>query len=244
VRGGGGGDRAADHGADWVAGHDPDASGELPGLAAPGPEARYQARESISLAFVTALQHLPPRQRAVLVLRDVLGFRAAEAADILECSLDAVNGSLERARAAIAGWLPPGGRSRAPQPGSAREREVVGRFAAAFERADVDAIAALLTDDASLTMPPLPLAYCGRGAAVHFMADVTFRHGTRQFRLVATRANGQPAFGCYLRDPDERTARARGLIVLTLSGEHICAITGFLDNSVLREFGLPRALPG
>jgi hypothetical protein len=92
-------------------------------------------------------------------------------------------------------------------------------------------------------MPPLPFAYSGRGAVVHFLADVTFSHGTRQFRLVDTRANGQPAFGCYLRDPDAPTARARGLIVLTLSGEHICAITRFLDNRVLREFGLPWALP-
>jgi hypothetical protein len=208
-----------------------------------GPEARYQGRESISLAFVTALQHLPPPQRAALVLRDVLGFRAAEAADILECSLEAINGSLAQARAAIAGRLPPGGLSRAPLPGSAREREVVGRFADAFGRGDAGGIAALLTDDASLTTPPLPAAYQGRSAAAQFLADTAFGHGTRQFRLVAIRANGQPAFGCYLRDPHAPIVRAHGLIVLTLSGEQACAVTWFLDNRVLREFGLPPALP-
>lgn len=208
-----------------------------------GPEARYEARESVSLAFVAALQYLPPRQRSALLLRDVLGFRAQEAAEILDCSLDAVNNALKRARAAMADRLPPGERDRAPAPGSAREREVADQFAGAFERGDVDGIVALLADDVWLTMPPLPFEYQGRATAARFLAAISFRHGARRFRLIATRANGQPAFGCYLRDAHSPIAHAHGLIVLTLSGDRISAITRFLDNSVLPKFGLPRTLP-
>ena len=221
----------------------PDAMlGDLPD-AAPGPEARYEARESVSLAFVTALQHLPPRQRAALVLRDVLGFRAAETADMLGTTLDAANNLLKRARATLAGHLPPGGRDRAPLPGSARERQVTAAFADAFEHGDVQAIVALLTGDAWLTMPPLPFDYQGRETIGHFLYAVSFRHGTRQNRLIPTRANGQPAFGRYLRDPHAPLGHAHGLIVLTLAGDRISAITGFNDNSVLARFGLPRTLP-
>jgi RNA polymerase sigma-70 factor (ECF subfamily) len=216
--------------------------GDLPD-AAPGPEARYEARESVSLAFVTALQHLPPRQRATLVLRDVLGFRAAETAAILGCTLDAANNLLKRARGTIAGHLPPGGRDRAPLPGSARERQITARFADAFERGDVQAIVALLTDDAWLTMPPLPFEYQGRDSVGHFLSVVSFRPGARQSRLIPVRANGQPAFGRYLRDPHAPVGHAHGLLVLTLAGDRICTITGFIDNSVLPQFGLPRTLP-
>jgi RNA polymerase sigma-70 factor (TIGR02960 family) len=221
----------------------PDALLDDPPDAAPGPEARYEARESVSLAFVTALQHLPPRQRAALVLRDVLGFRAAETADILGITVDAANNLLKRARATIAGHLPPGGRDRAPLPGSARERQITARFADAFERGDVQAIVALLTDDAWLTMPPLPLEYHGRDTVAHFLYAVSFRSGTRQSRLIPTRANGQPAFGRYLSDPYAPLGHAHGLIVLTLAGDRIRGITGFNDNSVLPRFGLPRNLP-
>jgi RNA polymerase sigma-70 factor (TIGR02960 family) len=216
--------------------------GDIPDTA-PGPEARYEARESVSLAFVAALQHLTPGQRTTLVLRDVLGFSAAETAGILEASLDSVNGALKRARAAIAGQLPPGQHDRAPVPGSARERQIVARFADAFEHGDVSRIVALLTDDAWLTMPPLPFEYQGRAAAAQFLSAISFRSQTRQFRLVPTRANGQPAFGCYLRDAQAPIAHAHGLIVLTLAGDRISAITRFLDNSVLPQFGLPRTLP-
>jgi RNA polymerase sigma-70 factor (TIGR02960 family) len=215
---------------------------ELPD-AAPGPEARYEARESVSLAFVAALQHLPPRQRAALVLRDVLGFRAAEAAAILGITVDAANNLLKRARAGIAGHLSPGGRDRAPLPGSSRERQITARFADAFERGDVPAIVALLTDDAWLTMPPLPLEYHGCETVAHFLYAVSFRSGTRQSRLIPTRANGQPAFGRYLRDPHAPLGHAHGLIVLTLAEDRICGITGFNDNSLLPRFGLPRNLP-
>jgi RNA polymerase sigma-70 factor (ECF subfamily) len=211
--------------------------------AAPGPEARYEARESVSLAFVAALQHLPPRQRAALVLRDVLGFRAAETAAILACTVDAANNLLRRARATIAGHLPAGGRDRAPLPGSAREHQITARFADAFERGDVQAVVALLTDDAWLTMPPLPFEYQGRETVAHFLHAVSFRYGARRSRLIPTRANGQPAFGRYLRDPHAPVSHAHGLIVLTLAGDRISAITGFIDNSFLPRFGLPRTLP-
>jgi RNA polymerase sigma-70 factor (TIGR02960 family) len=214
--------------------------GEIPDPA-PGPEARYEARESISLAFVAAMQHLPPMQRAALILRDALGFPAAEAADILDCSVHAVNGLLKRARASITRELPPGGRERAPLPGSAREREIVAQFTDAYERGDTDAIVGLLTDDATLTMPPLPFVYQGRVAVADFLAAIC---RTRPFRLIPTRANGQPAFGCYLSDPAAPVYRAHGLIVLTLSGERIADLTRFLDNSTLPRFGLPRILPG
>jgi RNA polymerase sigma-70 factor (ECF subfamily) len=216
--------------------------GALPDTA-PGPEAVYEARESVSLAFVAAVQHLPPRQRAALVLRDVLGFRAAEAADILDCSLDAANNLLRRARTTIADHLPPGDRDRAPLPGSARERQLTDRFADAFERGDVPAIVALLTDDAWLTMPPLPFEYQGHEAIGQFLHVVSFRGGARQCRLVPVRANGQPAFYRYVRDPHAPVAHAHGLLVLTLTGDRICAITGFTDNSILPKFGLPRTLP-
>jgi RNA polymerase sigma-70 factor (ECF subfamily) len=216
--------------------------GALPD-AAPGPEARYEARESVSLAFITAMQHLPPRQRAALVLRDVLGFRAGETADILGTTLDAANNLLKRARATIADHLPPGGRDQAPLPGSARERKITARFADAFERGDVDAIVTLLTDDAWLTMPPFPFEYQGRDTIGHFLDTISFRHGTRQSRLIPTRANGQPAFGRYLRDPHAPISHAHGLLVLTLAGDRISTITGFTDNSVLARFGLPRTLP-
>ncbi|MBO0770889.1 MAG: RNA polymerase subunit sigma-70, partial [Actinobacteria bacterium] len=226
----------------WLEPYPDDLLGGLPD-ASPGPEARYEARESVSLAFVAALQHLPPRQRAALVLRDVLGFRAAETAGILGCTLDAANNLLKRARATIAEHLPPGGRDQAPVPGSARERQVSAAFADAFERGDVDHIVALLTGDAWLTMPPFPFEYQGGDAIGHFLSTVSFRPGSRPSRLVPTRANGQPAFGRYLRDPHAPISHAHGLIVLTLAGDRISAITGFYDNSVLLRFGLPRTLP-
>ena len=216
--------------------------GDLPD-AAPGPEARYEARESVSLAFVTALQHLPPRQRAVLVLRDVLGFRAAEAADMLSCTVDAANNLLRRARVTMADQLPPGGRDQAPLPGSVREQQVTARFADAFERGDVAAVVALLTDDALLTMPPLPFEYQGRDVVGEFLYAVSFRQGTRRSRLVPTRSNGQPAFGRYLRDPHTPVSHAHGMLVLTIAGDRVRVITGFTDNSVLARFGLPRTLP-
>jgi RNA polymerase sigma-70 factor (TIGR02960 family) len=219
----------------WLEPYPDELLAELPD-AAPGPEARYEARESISLAFIVAVQRLPPRQRAALVLRDALGYRAAEAADILECSLDTVNSSLKRARATISGLLPDDALSQAPLPGSAAERNVIDQFTDAFERGDVAALVALLTDDAWLTMPPWPWSFRGRSAAERLLTAVVFRGGTRRFRLVSTRANGQPAFACYATDAAEAEAPA-GMIVLTLAGSQIQAVARFLDNGLLPRFG-------
>jgi RNA polymerase sigma-70 factor (TIGR02960 family) len=213
----------------------------IPDLA-PGPEARYETRESIGLAFVAGLQHLPPRQRAVLVLRDVLGFKTTEVADILGSSDASVNSALQRARSALQARLPAGERERAPLPRSAAERALVGRFADAFEGGDVDGVVALLTDDAWLTMPPEPLEYQGPAAIAGFLSTVPAGGALDRFRLVATRANRQPAFACYLRDPVSPIARAYGLMVLTLEGDRVSAITGFPDTSVFPYFGLPRTL--
>jgi RNA polymerase sigma-70 factor (TIGR02960 family) len=208
---------------------------------APGPEARYQAREAISLAFIKALQLLPPRQRAVLILRDVLGFHAGEVAGILGTSEESVTSALKRARAALQRQYPPSEqREPPPPPGSAAEEDLVERLTRAFETADVAGIVALLTKDAWLTMPPLPLEYQGRELAARFITAVG-RGQPR--RLVATRANRQPAFGFYARDPQTGVCHACGLLVVTLSGNQICALTRF-DNSILPRFGLPRTLPG
>ena len=164
----------------------------------------------------------------------------------LGSSTEAVSSALAGARAVIAARLPPGWRDRAPLPGSAREREVAERFAAALERGDADGIVALLTDDAWLTAPPVPLGYRGRAAA-EFLSAGPCRDGTRRFRLIPTRANGQPAFGCYLSDPAATVApvaHAHSLIVLTLAGDRVSGITRFTDSGVMRLFGLPRTVPG
>jgi RNA polymerase sigma-70 factor (TIGR02960 family) len=208
---------------------------------APGPEARYEAKEAIALAFVVGLQHLPPQQRAVLVLRDVLGFRAREVAEMLETTEPSVNNLLRRAREAFESRLPAAGRERAPLPSSKLERDIVGRFADAVEAGDVGGMVALLTDDAWLTMPPEPHEYQGRGAIGVFLRDREDRRGAR-LRLVPTRANAQPAFGCYLPIPDNDIARPHALFVLTLESDRISAITWFADSSVFPRFGLPRML--
>jgi RNA polymerase sigma-70 factor (ECF subfamily) len=215
----------------------------LDGLAdsAFGPEARYEVTEAICLAFVTALQLLPPRQRAVLILRDVLGFRAAEVAEMLESSDESVTSALKRARATLQHELPRDEqREGPPPPDSPAERELVARLTAAYEAGDVSSIVALLTEDVRLAMPPVPLEYLGRELAAQFFAAVAFRQG-RRYRLVATRANRQPAFGAYVRDPSAGVSRANGLLVVTLAGNRISGITRF-DNSVLARFGLPRTL--
>jgi RNA polymerase sigma-70 factor (TIGR02960 family) len=212
---------------------------QLPDAAA-GPEARYEAREAMSLAFVTALQLLPPRQRAALILRDVLDFPASEVAAMLDTSEGAVTSALKRARATLTRDLGSENREPPPPPGSPAEQELVASMVAAFETGDVDGIVALMTEDAWLRMPPVPLEYQGRELAGRFLADVAFRQG-RQYKLVATRANGQPAFAVYMRDPVNGVARAFGLLVLTLAGERVSEITRF-DNAARASFGLPRTL--
>jgi len=208
---------------------------------APGPDSRYEAREAIALAFIAGLQHLPPQQRAVLVLRDVLGFRASEVAEMLGMSEAAVNSLLRRTRAAFDTRLPATGRERAPLPNSKRERDIVGGLADAFEAGDIDGVVALLADDAWLTMPPEPYEYQGHAAIGAFLNDRAVRRGT-PMRLVPTRANGQPAFGCYFALPETEIARPAGLLVVTLERDQISALTWFADSSVFALFGLPRTL--
>ena len=212
------------------------------GNTAPGPAARYEMSESVALGFVAALQHLPPRQRTSLVLCDVLGFDRGEAAEMLDTSETSIKGALQRARATLEARLPAPGREDVPMPRSAREREVVGLFASAVERGDTDGVISLLTDDAWLTMPPEPYEYLGGHAIARFLYDRALRRGAN-LRLVPTRANGQPAFGCYLPDPHAAVVRAYGLMVLTLAEDRVSAITWFSERSLLPRFGLPRTLP-
>ncbi|HET8953852.1 MAG TPA: sigma-70 family RNA polymerase sigma factor [Solirubrobacteraceae bacterium] len=209
---------------------------------AAGPAARLEARESVELSFVIALQHLPPRQRAALVLADVLGYRTAEVAEVLGTGEASVKGALQRARATLRTRLSAADRERAPRPDSAVERRLVGRFADAVLSGDVDEMVSLLTDDALLTMPPLPLEYQGHDAIASFLRHRGELRGV-PLRVVPTRANTQPAFGCYLPDAHAAIARAYGFFVLTLEGDAIAAITWFSDTAVLRHFGLPRTLP-
>ena len=206
----------------------------------PGPEARYEQTESISLAFVTALQLLPPRQLAVLVLRDVLGFHANEVAEMLDSTTESVNSALKRARASLQRRQPASADCEPPPiAGSPAEEALAAKFARAYESADLDALVALLTDDVFMSMPPMPLDYEGRNVVARFCA-LLFGAG-RKYDLVPTRANGQPAFGLYIHAPGG-IRHATGLIVLTLAGNRICAMTRF-ENSVLPWFGLPRSLP-
>ena len=202
-----------------------------------GPEARYAQTEAMSLAFVTALQVLPPRQLAVLILRDVLGFHASEVADMLDTTVESVNSALKRARTGLQRSADE--REPAPAPDSPSEQALVADFVRAYESGDVNALVALLTTDIFVSMPPIPLEYRGLGVVSRLFAGI-FGSG-RRVDLVPTRANGQPAFGAYLR-ASTGIRHGSGLFVLTLSGDRICAFTRF-DSSVLPWFGLPQSLP-
>ena len=206
--------------------------------AAPGPDARVEAREAISLAFVAALQLLPPRQRAVLILRDVLGFRAKEVAAMLDTTEDSVSSALKHARANLQSKLPPP-KDPPPAPSSPAERAVIQQLATAYEVGDVPALVALLTEDVVITTPLAGGEYVGPAAAERlFEAIFTL---DRSYRLIHTWANGQPAFGVYVRDPATGVFHANGMLVVTLAGDQIRALTRF-DNSVIARFGLPRRL--
>ncbi len=206
----------------------------------PGPEARYEQNESISLAFVTALQVLPPRQVAVLILRDVLGFHAREVADMLDSTVESINSALKRARASLQRRSSPSAeREQPPAVGSPTADAIVAKFASAYAAADLDALVDLLTDDVFISMPPMPLEYAGLDAVARFCATL-FGAG-RRTDLVPTGANRQPAFGAYLR-ASAGLSRGTGLIVLTLAGDRICAMTHF-ESTVLPWFGLPPSLP-
>ena len=197
---------------------------------------RYEQSESISLAFVTALQHLPPRQVAVLLLRDVLGFRASEVAEMLDATVDSVNSALKRARARLRPLR--GGADATPPPSSPPENELVARFVSADQAGDLDGLVELFTDDVFFSMPPLPQEYQGRDAVAEFFS-LLFDVG-RVYRTVATRANGQPAFGLYARAADG-VYHGTGFMVLTLADQQIAALTRF-ETTVLPWFGLPRSL--
>ncbi|HEX5087190.1 MAG TPA: sigma-70 family RNA polymerase sigma factor [Nocardioides sp.] len=204
-----------------------------------GPEARYEQRESISLAFITALQALPPRQLAVLVLRDVLGFPASEVATMLDSSVESVTSALKRARSTLDHRRPElTGRPPAPPQGSAAEKELVERFVTAYESSDIDALVALLAEGVVTSMPPMPNEYVGRDAVGEFCALAL---ANRTFVLVPTRANGQPAFGLYVEGPDH-VYRGSGLVVLELAGAEIAALTRF-ETSLFPWFGLPPTVP-
>jgi RNA polymerase sigma-70 factor (ECF subfamily) len=205
---------------------------------APGPEARYESREAISLAFVTAVQLLAPNQRAVLLLRDVLGYRASETAELLGLTEDAVTSALKRARATI-----DAARSVDPPPpaaGGPEERALLDRFVTAFTEHDVDALVALMTDDAWVRMPPLPFEYRGT-AAVHRFFTAIRPHWRHIDRLVPVRANGQPAWGEYRRDPTTGVLHITGVYVVGLAGDRICEITRF-ETATAPYFSLPRTL--
>lgn len=225
----------------WLQPYPDDLLEGLPDRAA-GPDARYETKEAVGLAFVSGLQRMPPQQRAVLVLRDVLGYRAAEVAEMLETSEASVNSALQRARAALeaAPERPVGG----AVPDSPGRRRLLDRFAEAFEVGDVDTVLALLSEDAWIRMPPEPHEYNGRPAIGEFLRTRPLWREGERVRMVPTSANGQPAFAYYLPDPQADVHRIGGIFVLTLAGEEIAAITRFADGGWLPWFGLPRTLPG
>jgi RNA polymerase sigma-70 factor (ECF subfamily) len=211
-------------------------------FAAPlSPEARYEQSEAISLAFITALQLLPARQRAVLILRDVLGYRASEVAEMLESSVESVTSALKRARASLQRrMLSPDEQQPPPSPKSPAEKALVDRFVRAYESADIDGLIALLTENAIVSMPPVPLEYRGRDAVARFLTSLL--GNGRRYHLVPTRSNGQQAFGAYVRGKTDGIRHGAGLLVLTLSGDRISALTRF-DHNALAWFGLPASLP-
>jgi RNA polymerase sigma-70 factor (ECF subfamily) len=223
----------------WLEPYPDDRLGLEDGSAAP--EARYELRESVELAFVAALQHLPATQRAVLILREVLGFSAAEVAGILDTTPPSVNSALQRARKAVDQRVPrTAQRVELEALGTDGRRELVDAFVTAWERADVAAILDLLAEDARFTMPPLPAWFRGREDIVRFFAERMF---ATPWRLLPIRANGQLAFACYQGDPDGDRFRLGAVNVVSVRAGRIVEIAGFLDPGVHRRFGLPDELP-
>jgi RNA polymerase sigma-70 factor, ECF subfamily len=234
----------------WVEPYADDQLGVEDGYAAP--EARYERRESVELAFVAAVQHLPATQRAALLLRDVLGFSARESAEALETTVASVNGALRRARSAVAKRLPGQSQQATLRAlGDARLQEVAERYIDAWERGDVDAILAMLADDATFTMPPLPTWYHGRDAIAAFLTRFALQD---RWRLLPARANGQLAFGCYAWDAEQGTYIGLSLDVLTMDGPRATEVTSFVTpytrgpararfaSDFLERFGLPDRL--
>jgi RNA polymerase sigma-70 factor (TIGR02960 family) len=205
------------------------------GLGALDPAARYDVRESVELAFVSALQHLPATQRAVLILRDVLAFSAAEVATALDTTVPAVNSALQRARASLDSRRGPASQQQTLRDlGDERLEELVEAFVSAWERSDVEALLDLLVEDARLSMPPLPAWFDGREAVGRFLRERMF---ATPWRLVPSGANGQLAFGCYQGTADG-DFRLGGVTLLTLRGDRVADLTSFLAPIVDRRFGL------
>jgi RNA polymerase sigma-70 factor (TIGR02960 family) len=205
----------------------------------PGPAARYESREAVELTFIGALQRLPGRQRAVLVLRDVLGFHAAETAAMLGTSVEAVKSALKRARATIGQELGDPARRITPPPPAAAERQLLEQFAEAFLADDVGGMIALVTENAWFRMPPAHHEYHGPELIGAFLAAVARWRSGQPSRLIATRANGQPAFATYHVDPASGLAQPTGLLVLSLAGTRIAELTWFLGPGYLERFDLP-----
>jgi RNA polymerase sigma-70 factor (TIGR02960 family) len=204
---------------------------------APGPAARYEAREAVEITFIAALQRLSGRQRAVLVLRDVLGFHADETAAMLDTSVDAVKSALKRARAALDGELSE--TLRPPAPRSDEERELLARFVEAFLADDIDGIVALVTENAWFRMPPADVEYQGPPQIAAMLRAIAVRRVGQAPLLLETRANGQPAYGTYRIDRARGIAEAVGVLLLTLTGPRVAALTWFVGQAQLAAFGLP-----
>jgi RNA polymerase sigma-70 factor (ECF subfamily) len=222
----------------WLEPYPDDALGLADGYAAP--EARFEQRESVELAFVTALQHLPARQRAVLVLREVLGFSAREVADALDTTTASVNSALQRARRVLDERRP----ARSQQAtarllGDDGLRALVQRYVDAWERRDVDALTALLVDDATFAMPPFPNWFRGRTAVIEFIAST----GRPRLRHELASANGQPAVGWYLWSGRVGAYTPTSLEVITMEGDRVRDITAFLVPEMFPRFGLQPELP-
>ena len=217
----------------------------LGGLTPPEPGAVYDLRESVSLAFLTVIQLLPARQRAVLLLRDVLGFSAAETAQLLEMTVPGANSALQRARASLEPYRASGRSPGPPRPlGDQAECRLLGRYVAAWQANDVPALLSLLREDAVLTMPPFPAAYRGRQAIGRFLRSVPAGGRLDQITLVQAAANLQPAVAAYVRDEGSEGSSAYGIMVLTVEGDRIIGITGFADPGLFPDFGLPARLEG
>jgi RNA polymerase sigma-70 factor (ECF subfamily) len=207
------------------------------------PDARYEQREAVELAFVAALQHLPGNQRAALLLFEVLGFSAAEIAAMMQTSTASVNSALQRARKLVAERVPPRTQQQTLHSlDDARLRGIVAGFSGALERGDAAALVALLTEDVTWSMPPLPHWYHGLEAVTDFAVQVTLT-GCGSWRHIPTSANGQPALGCYLWDDDVGAHLGWSITVMTLRGEQIAELTTFIGRDHLAPFGLPDSLP-
>jgi RNA polymerase sigma-70 factor (ECF subfamily) len=205
------------------------------------PEARYARRETVELAFVTALQLLPPKQRAALILRDVLGWSAKESATALDDSVAAANSALQRARSTLERARGLGAPAHAPAGG---ERDLVRRFMEAWDAVDIDGLVRLLAHDALMTMPPEPTYVSGARAIGDFFATVPAGGRLEEIRLVPTAANRQPSLAAYLHDPASGTYRGYGVMVLAVQGDAIAGIVGFADPAVFERFGLPLEVVG